>query len=323
MILHIVRKDVSQLWMLVTIALIAQLANTGLWFALDHFQKPAELVVPAQVFPFIAWIAIIVLIVACVHQDVVPGVSQDWLIRPIRRADLILAKVMFVLIFVNAPMFVSDLAHGMARGFGVRQSLAAAGAHGLLAFLALELPILTLATITTSVTQVIGGVLAIWLSILAIVLAGTAIRGGAPPPFALSGMQWMTPAFWTLLALVAACIIIPLQYFRRATSASRRIAFTATILAPMLSFSSWNKAFGFQQSLSADPKVASLVKLSFNPEPAGVSPPATASSSNRLLLPIVVSGLPPESLLLCDRADIRLAGQDGTALYSGRTGAPG
>src|SRR5215471_4360339 len=218
MILHIVRKDLSQLWMLVAVSTIAQFANSGLWFALNHFQEPAELVVPANVFPFVVWISIVLLIVACVYQEVVPGVSQDWLIRPIRRVDLLMAKVMFVLIFVNAPMLFSDFAYGMATGFGIRQSLAAAMAHALLAFLALELPILTLATITTSVTQVIGGVLAIWLTILAIVLAGTAIRGGTPPPFALSGMQWMTPAYWTFLALVAACVIIPLQYIRRATS---------------------------------------------------------------------------------------------------------
>jgi hypothetical protein len=118
----------------------------------------------------------------------------------------------------------------------------------------------------------------------------------------------MTPAFWTLLAPTAACIIIPLQYIRRATSASHRIAFAATILAPMLSFSGWNKAFGLQQSLSGHQEAAALVKLWSNPEPAGIAPAVTTSSSNRLLLPIVVSGLPPESLVLSDRADIHLTG---------------
>jgi hypothetical protein len=139
MILHIVRKDLKQLWILVAVSTIAQFANTGLWVALNHFQEPAELVVPANVFPFVVWISIVLLIVACVHQEVVPGVSQDWLIRPIRRVDLLMAKVVFVLFFVNAPMLLSDFASGMATGFGTRQSIAAAMVHGLVAFLALEL----------------------------------------------------------------------------------------------------------------------------------------------------------------------------------------
>lgn len=138
---HIVRKDLSQLWILVLIAAMAQFANAGLWLALNQFQEPAELVVAAKVFPFIVWIAIALLIVACVHQDRLPGVAQDWLIRPIRRGELLGAKALFLLISVNVPMFLSDFVHAAVAGFGVRQSVNAAVVHGLLALFVLELAI--------------------------------------------------------------------------------------------------------------------------------------------------------------------------------------
>ena len=316
---HIVRKDLAQLWILVLTATITQFANAGLWFALDQFREPAELVVAAQVFPFVVWVAIVLLIVASVHHDCVPGVSQDWLIRPIPRRDLLQAKVVFLLISVNAPMLLSDFAHGIATGFGSRASLSAALAHGLLSLFVMELPVLALATITTSITEVVAGMLAIWLIVLAVVLAGIAVRGGAPPPFAMSGIQWMTPAFWTLLAVVATSVIIPLQYFRRDTSRSRKILATVTLLAPMLSFFSWTTAFGFQRSLSADPAAAAHITVTFSPDGEASIHSATATAGKILFLPVAVSGLPSESLVLSDRADIRLTGEDGSPFYNGRT----
>lgn len=316
---HIVRKDLAQLWILVLLSAITQFANTGLWIALDHFLEPGELVMAAKMFPIIVWISISILIVSCIHQDTLPGVSQDWLIRPLRRLDLLKAKFLFVLISVNVPMLLADFAHGMAGGFGIQRSLSAGMLHGLEALVVLELPIIALGTITTSTTQVIGGMLGIWLFVLAGVLIGTFVRGGAPPPFALSGIQWMTPAFWTLLALCAACLIISLQYFRRSTSRARKIAAITAILAPVLSFVSWGKAFGFQEWLSPQPKSAAGVEIMFDRNFSGASRPPTTSFTNTVLLPLTVSGLPVKSLLLSDRADIRLSSEEGDMLYTGRT----
>jgi hypothetical protein len=126
-----------------------------------------------------------------------------------------------------------------------------------------------------------------------------------------------------LLAVCAACLIISLQYFRRSTSRSRRIAVVATILAPVLSFASWGMTFGFQEWLSPQPVSAAGVAIMFDCNFNGALRPPTVSLTNTVLLPLTVSGLPVKSLLLSDRADIRLTSEDGRMLYAGRTANPG
>ena len=63
-----------------------------------------------------------------VHQDPIPGISQDWLTRPIKRRDLFLAKLLFVVLFVQGPWWVTDLVQGLAPGFPFGESAAAATA---------------------------------------------------------------------------------------------------------------------------------------------------------------------------------------------------
>jgi len=45
-----------------------------------------------NVFPILSYLASCLLLVAIVQQDAIPGVRQDWLVRPIRRRDLFLAS---------------------------------------------------------------------------------------------------------------------------------------------------------------------------------------------------------------------------------------
>src|SRR2546423_5869145 len=43
------------------------------------------------------------LIAAIVHVEAIPGVRQDWLVRPIRRGNLLLEKFLFVVLMVGGP----------------------------------------------------------------------------------------------------------------------------------------------------------------------------------------------------------------------------
>ncbi|MBV8846407.1 MAG: hypothetical protein JO307_26680 [Bryobacterales bacterium] len=74
--------------------------------------------------------------------------------------------------------------------------------------------------------------------------------------------------------------------------------------------------FSFQEALSPHPADAANVALVLSP---AAKPATPISSDNTVRLPVTISGLPPESLLLIDRAYIHLLGLDGTGLYRGRT----
>ena len=320
MIWHIFRKDCRQLWRLGAIVAAAQMTNAALWFALGAFNEPRGLVTFAQLFSAAAVLGMAALVVAVVQQDCVPGVSQDWLIRPIRRRDLLCAKLLFVAVVVQGPAVLADVAHGMAAGFPIRDSLAAALSRSAFMLLVFDVSVLALASITSTLVQVMASLVAIWLVVMSGVFAGILARGGSPPPFASSGIQWMTPAYWSVLACSAALVVIPLQYFRRATRQSRRVVVTAVLFAPMLSLSTWGGAFAVQQRLSPNLPVAESIRIGFDDSGAGrVAATAQAGSTRSLLLPLRVSGLIPESVLMNDRADVRLIRRDGSTLYEGKT----
>jgi len=319
MIWRIFRKDWSQLWPLVAILTAIQFANAAFWFALGPFEEPRGLLLAAQIVAYLVLLGAAVLITATVQQDALIGVSQDWLIRPVRRGALLCAKLLFVLITVHGPMLVADLAHGTAQGFPARDTIAAALTRCAFIAAIFDLPVFAIAALTRTLVQAAATMLAIWFVVAIGIAAGILVRSGAPPPFAASGMQWMTPAFWSALALCAAAMIIRLQYRHRAASRARVILWGAVLLAPLLSFSTWAAAFSVQRLLSADPASAQPIVISFDPG-LGRAPIAPApASAGAVLLPLRVAGVAADAMVMSDRAFIRLVGRDGTTLYSGRT----
>jgi len=90
------------------------------------------------------------------------------------------------------------------------------------------------------------------------------------------------------------------------------------LLAPVLSVSTWAAAFAVQQRLSPGGH-ATPIQIAFDDRAETGAIPPNANSSRTLLLPLRVSDLPPESVLMNDRADIRLVSRDGTPLYQGKS----
>ncbi len=319
MIWRIFRKDCVQLWPLVAILAATQFANAAFWLGLGPFAEPRGLVVAAQIVSYLVLLGVAILITATVQQDVLIGVSQDWLIRPVRRGALLCSKLLFILAAAHGPMLLADFAHGIAVGFPLRDTITAALTRSCYIVLILDLPVVAIAALTKTLVQAAATVLAIWFVVVVGIAAGLLVRGGAPPPFAASGMQWMTPAFWSLLALCAATVIIRLQYQRRATSWARAILWGAVLLAPLLSFSTWAAAFSVQRFLSPDPAIAQSIAITFEPRMRRAATEPAQTSAGTVLMPLRVAGVVPDAIVMSDRAFIRLVGRDGTTLFRGRT----
>ena len=307
------------MWSLVAVLAATQFANAGLWYALGPFEEPRGLVVAAQVVSYLVLFGAAVLIMVAVQQEALVGVSQDWLIRPIRRGALLCAKVLFILIAIHVPMLLADIAHGTAAGFSLHATVVAALSRSACIALIVDLPVFAVATMTKNLVQAAGTLLAVWVVVAVGIAVGFLVRGSEPPPFAASGIQWMTPAFWLLLAVCASVGIVSGQYRHRATSRARAIMLTAALLAPLLSFSTWGSAFSVQRWLSSDPEVAQPIAIAFEPIQGRAAPRSAPPSAGTVFLPIRVAGIAPGGMVMSDRTFISLVGHDGTTLYHGRS----
>ena len=320
MIWHIFRKDLKLLWPLVLIVAAVQVLNAVLWLVLGNFGEPESLGRIASLFIIAVLLGIGALIVTVVHQDTVPGDRQDWLVRPIRRRDLLLEKLLFVLATVHGPILLVDLVHCMATGFTFGVSLSAALSRNIYLLIFFSLPILALAAMTSTIIEVIGSVLAACLLAVVFMISIQAVTNvPAGLTFPTMSNAFLMLEFWQAVLLVAAVIIIPLQYFRRATVRARALALGAVlILIPISASIPWTSAFAFLQWLSPDPAAAKAVTVAFDPALGKKTlKPGSAARANSVWLPLHVSGLAPDSIVLKDRAYIRIIGQDGATLFQG------
>ena len=123
---HIFRKDLILLWPVVALSALAQFGLDALMFVADRSPDSQYLLLTARLFVIVVFLTIAFVIALGVHQEPIPGTRQDWLVRPIRRRDLLIAKLLFVLAAVHLPMFLGDLVEAMAQGLSWDQAAIAA-----------------------------------------------------------------------------------------------------------------------------------------------------------------------------------------------------
>lgn len=320
MIWHIFRKDWKLLWPLVPGVAAVQVFNTALWFVRWNSGGSLMLGQMSELCSAAMFLVMGVLVAIAVQQDPVPGDRQDWLVRPIRRRDLMLAKLLFIVIAVHGPLLLVDLALGLAMGFPFGTASWAALSHGVSILVNLSLPVFAVAAMTPTLVGLFGGVLTIgFVGILAIFVIGSwnQRHGGLSP---LSGLWWVMPAFWSGLALLAVAVTIPLQYFRRATTYARGIAIGAVCLAPAALLLPWTAAFSLQRQLSADPATARDIGVAFDPALGRqVVEAGGRNYANSIWLPLRVSGLVSDSIVINDRTSVRIINGTGETLYQGPT----
>ena len=168
MIWHIFKKDCRLLWPVVLIVALVHVVSASLWIRLGRFNEPRDLMLTAYLLPLLGLLGIVILTVAALHQDALPGVRQDWLVRPVNRRHLFLAKLLFVLVMVQGPLLAAQMIEALVDGFPLLAALDAASANGLTALCLFTLPAMVLGAVTQTMTEaIIGGV--------AVVIAGAMV----------------------------------------------------------------------------------------------------------------------------------------------------
>jgi len=344
LIRHIVSKDWKLLWPLVILVAVFQFLLGWLSFRSGYFGSDlARALYPPL---NIAWyVGIVALIVAVVHQDAIPGVSQDWLIRPVERRDLLGAKLLFVIAAICVPMLVMDLIDANAAGFTVAEAVGPITFKELYVLLTLLIPILALASATENWPQIlVGG--AVLIVVYAVCLIGAFIAiGPGRCPTCGTGLRWIQSLIEHVAVLIGAIVILRLQYFRRRTFWSRSIIAAGVLLYTLLQLP-WGTAFALQQRLAPASPEAANVAIAFDAAvegtamaPGRVAGASAARAARQLLggdtdaaatylrrraradaepitfeLPVRITGVPSDAILIVDRSEIRLLADDGRVL---------
>jgi len=333
MVWHIFKKDWKLLWVFViTVASLHWIAAFIIFKTLGLSGEDAMLEMLSQTVPQLAFFGSMFLIAAIVHLEAIPGARQDWLTRPIPRGALPLEKLLFVVIMVEGPIFAANLFLGLANGFSWRSSLLSATSYIILLLFFLILPIFAFASVTKSMTQAfifacgctfIAGVFLTLSSYMNASAHGTLIA------LTHSGVGWIGEVFRFALVAVAAGMILGLQYFRRKTITARLLVIAFGLLLLTSLFLPWRPAFAIEERLSPKPGAGTDIEVTFDQVRGKFKSPSglVVSSENsqrrggeefaEVFLPLQIAGVRNDAILLADRVELHVIGQDGRVVYHG------
>jgi|GEM_PF-6142132 len=319
MILHILRKDWKLLWRPFLAFAFIQVLPTLLHKGSEASNQLEFLIFPATV---VAMIAIVLMVIAVVQQDALPGLTQDWLIRPIRRADLLAAKLLFVGI-VQLTILAADTLQIFTRGFSFREALPGALAHNLYFGVILTLPAMCVAAVTETLVEAVIACAAVFLVGISIDVFAVFLHGGSEylrRPSGTSGIDWMGNYAGQSILICTTFFVLWTQYSRRSTSVSRVITVSGVICFSLCLFLPWQLCFALQEKLSPQPAAAASVALDLTSLSIDKSPTVERSGApldaTHLLLQFAATGMPEHSVLKNDRSAIRLITSQGEQIYT-------
>jgi len=333
---HIVRKDWRLLWPLGCACAVLQAVLALLEYRPESFAAGSGSNAAAIILSLSTGVALVLTILLVVHQDALPGVNQDWLVRPIRRRDLLVAKVLFVLLVIHGPIVAVHSLRGIAEGLSFGAMLWASLLGNLQLALLFSLPVLALGALTRTVAEALVTALAALLYMLlsAIIVATIVLIGSHEfhlgGPIDDSGIDWIVESVDHAVLILTAVAILGLQYFRRDTRSARIVLAIGLLLFVIVARLPWQPAFALQEALSAEPEAGRAVTLTF--APGAALPPSklalqsadararqkpVANGQRRLSLGIEARGLPPGAVLHADRVVLRIVDEAGDTVYRG------
>jgi hypothetical protein len=307
-VIHIFRKDVRQHWpeVLFTLAVLVAFMwdEPRHWILRDDFGLSHERWIP--ILLVLSWW---LLIVRTVQSEALVGDRQYWITRPYDWKKLLAAKILFVAAFVTAPLFISYAFLLAKAGFRPLPSFVPwlLWMHVELVMLLL-LPIAALATVTSTIAQMVLTVLAVGLY-----MAGAATLAAYVPSEGFSsGSDGVQAA-----VLIGACIAtVVWQYSRRKTNHSRAILAAAAGAIIMIIVATPYRTLVSFQYPQLNPGERQPVQLALIPAmPPGVMP--SGDKDLQIQVPIRVSGISEGSFVGLDGTMLTMEAPDGLTWNSG------
>lgn len=223
---NIFRKDVRHHWIVIVASLA--LVAAFVWVEIEEWAILGDRIYGVSagagfvIFGILGGLAVpltpiswMFLIVRDVQDESLAGARQFWVTRPYDWKRLLLAKILFVLAFVNVPYFLAQLYLLSKAGFHPFAYLGGLLWLQGMWLLLLLLPTAALASVTRSIGQMLLGLL-----FVALFAIGLSTLASAIPNSEFGGP---VASMYFPLALGTAVAVILLQYSLRRTSQSRWI----------------------------------------------------------------------------------------------------
>jgi len=251
----ILRKDVLSLYPLVSLV--------ALLFAGDVIVMQLELIPVWYIFQFpVLLLAGATLAFAVVQSDAAVSHVDDWLCRPVPRAELLAAKLALLAAVLYGSRALAALLLNLILGASIAESLQRA--FLLADFLPLYLSPIVLfsAMVTRTVVQGFGVLIAIAIAVFAIPTPLISAPGPLHPAIGTAllqvGMGWLGDAPTTLLCICLFFLGCWLVYWRRNIKAAR-VLLGITVLAAVLLvllpmwLAPWQPVYAAQKALTHSP----------------------------------------------------------------------
>jgi hypothetical protein len=315
-IVHIFRKDLRHHWPEVLVSLALLIGFT--WDEPGQWLPEREMIPESRVRAFLYGSLLVLLvlswgllIVRVIQSERLAGDRQYWITRPVEWKKLLAAKLLFIGGFVDSPLLLAQLILLKEAGFKLAPSYVPEllWLHlGLILFCVL--PVTALATVTTTISQVVLALLAI-----GVYVAGIATISAYVPSAGFStGSDTLQ-----IMILVGLCLVaVVWQYAQRETNRSRALLGIAAGMILILVIATPYRtlvAYEYPQLRAAELRPVQLV---FNP----AKPPTPEVVPNKkkdvdIQIPLLVSGIAEDSTVVADGKMVTLEAPDGSSWSSG------
>ncbi len=307
MVWHIFKKDLRLLWWNALMVTAVQLGHAVMQWRADRAGQQYESW--AILLQVLAWLGGAFLTISIVHQDSLVGVRQDWLVRPIRRVDLLAAKLVFMLLLVAAPYGLFEFVFVLSHGLPWVESLVASVWASAFLVVIWYLPAMAFGVLTKSLPQAVGA------AAMAFVLA-VAIGNLTSQRFLTavgSVMSWVPTSIGAMWGSCGLAALLALQYGRRATMKARLLAVGVALSWFFILLLPFSTAMALQEKISP---LGKGPQMSFHPEDVPIqaaqeSIRATTEDARVVWVPVRVEQLPGDQWLKADQTFVRLMGRDG------------
>lgn len=312
--IHIFRKDVRHLWR--EIAASVGLMAGYVWCVPATWTAPgttrSEMTGLLNLLLPLSWG---LLVVRAVQDEAPVGDRQFWVTRPYRWKELLTAKLLFVVVFVNLPLLIADAMLLWIGGFPETSSrvLGLLWLQLLWAGLAL-LPMTALAVVTASVAQMALAILAVVLYFVSWSFLSSKLSPG------LSTAESI-PNLITMIVLLGACAFVTVwQYARRRTGKARGLLLGALVAVIVIAIASPHRLLVAHEYPQPAPGQPPSAQFSLDP----VKPPAPRIVSEpekkvpiSFQIPLRVTGIAEGATAVVDGTMVAIEGPDGFRWESG------